>query len=99
VVVGRSDIVGKPAALLLLHEHCHGYDLPLEDGGSGRRVPRGGDSGGGAGPAGDDYGRFHTAGAVVIDVGTTRVTDRALAARVFRNAATSWRLSTSAASR
>ena len=35
VVVGRSDIVGKPAAMLLLHEHatvtiCHSrtVDLP-----------------------------------------------------------------------
>jgi methylenetetrahydrofolate dehydrogenase (NADP+) / methenyltetrahydrofolate cyclohydrolase len=87
VVVGRSDIVGKPVALLLLHEHatvtiCHSRtaDLPgvcreadILVAALGRPAMITGD--------------FIRPGAVVIDVGTTRVTDRALAGRVFRNAA------------
>jgi len=86
VVVGRSDIVGKPAALLLLHEHatvtiCHSKtaDLPgvcreadILVAALGRPAMITGD--------------FVKPGAVVIDVGTTRVTDRTLAARIFRNA-------------
>ena len=31
VVIGRSDIVGKPVALLLLHGECDRDDLPLPD--------------------------------------------------------------------
>jgi len=87
VVIGRSDIVGKPVALLLMHEHatvtiCHSKtaDLPgvcreadILVAALGRPAMVTGD--------------FIKPGAVVIDVGTTRVTDRALAARVFRNAA------------
>ena len=30
VVVGRSDIVGKPVAMLLLNGKCHGYGLSLK---------------------------------------------------------------------
>ena len=46
VVVGRSDIVGKPAAMLLLHEHatvtiCHSKTPDLAGG-----LPRGRYSGG-----------------------------------------------------
>ena len=37
VVVGRSDIVGKPMAVLLLHSTPR-HDLPFEDAGSRRRV-------------------------------------------------------------
>ena len=51
VVIGRSDIVGKPMAMLLLHRDatvtiCHSRtpDLP-------RRVPAGGHPGGGGRPA------------------------------------------------
>jgi methylenetetrahydrofolate dehydrogenase (NADP+)/methenyltetrahydrofolate cyclohydrolase len=86
VVVGRSDIVGKPVALLLLHEHatvtiCHSKtpDLP--------GVCREGDilvaAIGRAAMIGAD---FIKRGATVIDVGTNRVDDRAEAVRIFRNA-------------
>ncbi len=58
VVIGRSDIVGKPMALLLLHRHatvtvCHSRtrDLP-----AGRA--RGGHPGGGARPGGICHGGF-----------------------------------------
>ena len=42
VVIGRSDIVGKPAALLLLHRHATVTDLPLA-----HARPRRGDLAGG----------------------------------------------------
>ena len=86
VVVGRSDIVGKPVALLLLHEHatvtiCHSKTVDL------RGVCREGEILVAAlGRPAMITAEFIRPGAVVIDVGTTRVTDRALAARVFRNA-------------
>jgi methylenetetrahydrofolate dehydrogenase (NADP+)/methenyltetrahydrofolate cyclohydrolase len=87
VVVGRSDIVGKPAALLLLHEHatvtiCHSKtpDLP--------GVCREGDILVAAmGRPAMITGEFIKPGAVVIDVGTTRVENREEAARIFRNSA------------
>src|SRR5439155_6507107 len=82
VVVGRSDIVGKPVAMLLLHEHatvtiCHSKtpDLP--------GVCREGDilvaAIGRAAMIGAD---FIKRGATVIDVGTNRVDDRVEAARI-----------------
>ena len=37
VVIGRSDIVGKPMALLLLHAHATVHDLPLADAGFAAR--------------------------------------------------------------
>jgi methylenetetrahydrofolate dehydrogenase (NADP+)/methenyltetrahydrofolate cyclohydrolase len=85
VVVGRSDIVGKPMAMLLLHEHatvtiCHSKtpDLPA--------VCREADilvaAMGRPAMITADYIR---PGAVVIDVGTTRVENREEAARIFRN--------------
>ncbi len=85
VVVGRSDIVGKPMALLLLHAHatvtiCHSrtVDLPA--------VCREGEilvaAMGRPAMLTADYIRT---GAVVVDVGMNRVTDRAAAARIFRN--------------
>jgi len=86
VVVGRSDIVGKPVALLLLHEHatvtiCHSKTAGLAG------VCREADILVAAmGRPAMITGDFIQPGAVVIDVGTTRVTERALAARVFRNA-------------
>ena len=84
VVVGRSDIVGKPMAMLLLHAHatvtiCHSKtrDLPA--------VCREADILVGA------MGRpafltrdFIRPGAVVIDVGINRVTDPALARTILR---------------
>ena len=83
VVIGRSDIVGKPMALLLLHRHatvtvCHSRtkDLP--------RVAREADILVAA------LGRpafvtrdFVKPGATVIDVGTTRVQDRDLVESLF----------------
>jgi methylenetetrahydrofolate dehydrogenase (NADP+)/methenyltetrahydrofolate cyclohydrolase len=84
VVVGRSDIVGKPVAVLLLHEHatvtiCHSKtpDLPA--------VCREADilvaAIGRAAMITADYIR---PGAVVVDVGTNYVTERDRAARIFR---------------
>jgi methylenetetrahydrofolate dehydrogenase (NADP+)/methenyltetrahydrofolate cyclohydrolase len=85
VVVGRSDIVGKPVAMLLLHEHatvtiCHSKTPNLA------AVCREGDilvaAIGRAGMLTADYIR---SGATVIDVGTNHVTDRGLAARLLQN--------------
>ena len=84
VVVGRSDIVGKPMALLLLHAHatvtiCHSrtVDLPA--------VCREGEilvaAMGRPAMLTADYIR---PGAVVIDVGMNRITDLAEAARIGR---------------
>src|SRR5579885_580999 len=86
VVVGRSDIVGKPAALLLLHQHatvtiCHSKtpDLPAVCREADILVAAMGR------PAllTADYIR---PGATVIDVGTNRVTDRVQAEAIFRGA-------------
>jgi methylenetetrahydrofolate dehydrogenase (NADP+)/methenyltetrahydrofolate cyclohydrolase len=85
VVVGRSDIVGKPVAMLLLHEHatvtiCHSKtpNLPA--------VCREADilvaAIGRPAMITADYIR---PGAVVVDVGTNYITDRGQAARIFRN--------------
>jgi methylenetetrahydrofolate dehydrogenase (NADP+)/methenyltetrahydrofolate cyclohydrolase len=84
VVVGRSDIVGKPMAMLLLHAHatvtiCHSktFDLP--------GVCRSADilvaAMGRTAMLTADYIGPH---AVVIDVGINRISDRAEAERVFR---------------
>jgi methylenetetrahydrofolate dehydrogenase (NADP+)/methenyltetrahydrofolate cyclohydrolase len=83
VVVGRSDIVGKPMALLLLHEHatvtiCHSRtaDLPA--------VAREADILVAAiGRPGFVTGDFIRPGATVIDVGMNRITERALAEELF----------------
>ncbi len=86
VVIGRSNIVGKPAALLLLHEHatvtiCHSRtaDLPA--------VAREADILIAA------IGRpamvtrdFIKPGATVLDVGTNRLTDAAEAERILARA-------------
>ncbi len=85
VVVGRSDIVGKPLALMLLHAHatvtiCHSRtaDLPA--------ACREADilllATGRTGLAGEESIR---SGAVVVDVGMNRITDPALAADFFRS--------------
>ena len=87
VVVGRSDIVGKPAAMLLLHEHatvtiCHSKTPDLA------AVCREGDILVAAlGRPAAISGEFIRSGAVVIDVGTTRIEDRAQAERIFRGSA------------
>jgi methylenetetrahydrofolate dehydrogenase (NADP+)/methenyltetrahydrofolate cyclohydrolase len=83
VVVGRSDIVGKPMAFLLLHQHatvtiCHSrtQDLPgvcrradILVAAIGRPAMLTAD--------------FIKPGAVVIDVGINRVEDKALLERLF----------------
>jgi methylenetetrahydrofolate dehydrogenase (NADP+)/methenyltetrahydrofolate cyclohydrolase len=84
VVIGRSDIVGKPMALLLLHENatvtishsktidlpavCREADLLVAAIGRPAMVTR----------------EFIKPGATVVDVGINRVEDRDLAARIFR---------------
>ena len=83
VVVGRSTIVGKPMAALLLRQHatvtvCHSRTRDLA------AVCREADvlvaAVGRAAMIGADHVRE---GAVVVDVGTNRVTDRALVERLF----------------
>jgi methylenetetrahydrofolate dehydrogenase (NADP+)/methenyltetrahydrofolate cyclohydrolase len=85
VVLGRSDIVGKPMALLLMHANatvtiCHSKtrDLP----GVVRRADILIAAMGKAGYVEADWIK---PGAAVIDVGTNRVTDPAEAERLFRN--------------
>jgi methylenetetrahydrofolate dehydrogenase (NADP+)/methenyltetrahydrofolate cyclohydrolase len=85
VVVGRSDIVGKPAAMMLLHEHatvtiCHSKtpDLPAVCRQADILVAA-------IGRAAMITRDFIQQGATVIDVGTNRIEDRDLAARIFRN--------------
>lgn len=83
VVIGRSDIVGKPMAMLLLHRHatvtiCHSRTKELP------AVARQADILVAA------LGRpafvtpdFVKPGATVVDVGTTHVSDRAIVERLF----------------
>lgn len=85
VVAGRSDIVGKPMAMLLLHQHatvtlCHSRtaDLP----GECRRAEILVAAIGRTGMITEEY---ITPGAVIIDVGINRVTDREEAARLTAN--------------
>jgi methylenetetrahydrofolate dehydrogenase (NADP+)/methenyltetrahydrofolate cyclohydrolase len=85
VVVGRSDIVGKPVAFLLLHEHatvtmCHSRTADLA------AVCREADILVAAiGRAAMITGEFLTPGVTVIDVGMNRIHDRGEVARIFRN--------------
>ncbi|MCU1232188.1 MAG: Methenyltetrahydrofolate cyclohydrolase [Candidatus Solibacter sp.] len=85
VVVGRSDIVGKPVAMLLLHEHatvtiCHSKTPDLAG------VCREADILVAAiGRAAMVTGEFIKFGATVIDVGTNHIADRERVARIFRN--------------
>jgi methylenetetrahydrofolate dehydrogenase (NADP+) / methenyltetrahydrofolate cyclohydrolase len=85
VVVGRSDIVGKPLALLLLHENatvtiCHSKTRDLAG------VCRQGDILIGAmGRPAALTADFIRPGATVVDVGINRITDREEAVRIFRN--------------
>ena len=85
VVLGRSDIVGKPMALLLMHANatvtiCHSKTRDLPE------VVRRADivvaAMGKAGYVQPDWIR---PGATVIDVGTNKVTDAAEAERLLRN--------------
>ena len=83
VVVGRSDIVGKPAAMLLLHEHatvtiCHSKTTDLG------AVTRQADILVAAiGRAGFITADMVKPGATIIDVGINRITDRAQFDRFF----------------
>jgi len=85
VVVGRSDIVGKPMALLLLHAHatvtvCHSKTRDLAE------VCRRADILVAAMGRPAFIGAEHIRpGAVVIDVGINRLDRREDAARIFRN--------------
>jgi methylenetetrahydrofolate dehydrogenase (NADP+)/methenyltetrahydrofolate cyclohydrolase len=83
VVIGRSDIVGKPMALLLLHRHatvtiCHSRtkDLPAVAAEADILVAA-------IGRAGFVTPAFVKPGAAVVDVGTTQVSDRATVERLF----------------
>jgi methylenetetrahydrofolate dehydrogenase (NADP+)/methenyltetrahydrofolate cyclohydrolase len=85
VVVGRSDIVGKPVAMLLLHEHatvtiCHSRtpDLPAVCREADILVAA-------IGRAAMITGDFIKPGATVIDVGTNRIDSRDEVARLFGN--------------
>ena len=84
-VLGRSDIVGKPMALLLMHANatvtiCHSKTRDLPD------VLRRADIIVAAmGKAGYVHADWIKPGAAVIDVGTNRVTNPDEAARLFRN--------------
>jgi methylenetetrahydrofolate dehydrogenase (NADP+) / methenyltetrahydrofolate cyclohydrolase len=83
VVIGRSDIVGKPMALLLLHRNatvtiCHSRTTDLPS------VARAADILVSAiGRPGFVTRGFVKPGATVVDVGTTQVTDRAIVERLI----------------
>ena len=85
VVMGRSDIVGKPMAILLMHAHatvtiCHSKTRNLPE------VVRRGDIVVAAmGKPGMVQKDWIAPGATVIDVGTNRITDAALAENLFAN--------------
>ena len=83
VVIGRSDIVGKPMALLLLHRHatvtiCHSRttDLPGVAAEADILVAA-------IGRPGFVTSAFVKPGATVVDVGTSQVSDRAVIERLF----------------
>lgn len=83
VVVGRSDIVGKPMAMLLLHAHatvtmCHSrtVDLPSVTRGAEILIVA-------AGQRSLIGAEYVAEGAVVIDVGMHRVTDRSVVEQLY----------------
>jgi len=83
VVVGRSDIVGKPMAMLLLHRDatvmiCHSRTPDL-----GAICRQGDILVAAVGRAGLITPDMVKPGAAVVDVGMNRVTDAAVAARLF----------------
>src|SRR6266571_1341034 len=85
VVLGRSDIVGKPMALLLMHANatvtiCHSKTRDLPE-----AVRRADILVAAMGKAGFVQADWIKPGATVIDVGTNRVTDPAEAERLFRS--------------
>jgi methylenetetrahydrofolate dehydrogenase (NADP+)/methenyltetrahydrofolate cyclohydrolase len=83
VVIGRSDIVGKPMALLLLHRNatvtiCHSRtpDLPRVSSEADILVSA-------IGRPAFVTSAFVKPGAVVVDIGTSQVSDRATVERLF----------------
>jgi methylenetetrahydrofolate dehydrogenase (NADP+) / methenyltetrahydrofolate cyclohydrolase len=85
VVLGRSDIVGKPMALLLLHANatvtiCHSKSRELP-----RIIHRADILVAAIGRAGFVQADWIRPGATVIDVGTNKVTDAAEANRLLAN--------------
>ena len=83
VVIGRSDIVGKPMALLLMHEHatvtiCHSRTSNLAE-----EAARADILVAAIGRPAFVTADFIKPGATVIDVGMNRVTSREEAARIF----------------
>jgi methylenetetrahydrofolate dehydrogenase (NADP+) / methenyltetrahydrofolate cyclohydrolase len=85
VVIGRSDIVGKPMALLLLHANatvtiCHSKTQDLKE--TVRRADIVVAAMGRAAMVTPEYIR---PGAAVVDVGQNLITDHAQAERVFAN--------------
>jgi methylenetetrahydrofolate dehydrogenase (NADP+)/methenyltetrahydrofolate cyclohydrolase len=85
VVLGRSDIVGKPMALLLMHANatvtiCHSKTRNLPE-----TVRRADIIVAAMGKAGFVEAGWIRPGAAVIDVGTNKITDAGEAARLFRN--------------
>jgi methylenetetrahydrofolate dehydrogenase (NADP+) / methenyltetrahydrofolate cyclohydrolase len=84
VIVGRSDIVGKPMAMMLLHCHatvtiCHSKtrDLPAVCRGADILVAA-------MGKAAFVTEEFIRPGAVIVDVGVNRVSSREEVERIFR---------------
>jgi methylenetetrahydrofolate dehydrogenase (NADP+)/methenyltetrahydrofolate cyclohydrolase len=85
VVLGRSDIVGKPMALLLMHANatvtiCHSKTRDLPE-----VVHRADIIVAAMGKAGFVQADWIRPGAAVIDVGTNKVTDAAEAERLLKN--------------
>src|SRR5262244_3329029 len=85
VVLGRSDIVGKPMALLLLHANatvtiCHSKTRDLPE-----TIRRADILVAAIGRAGFVQADWIKPGSAVIDVGTNKVTDAGEAAQLLRN--------------
>jgi methylenetetrahydrofolate dehydrogenase (NADP+) / methenyltetrahydrofolate cyclohydrolase len=83
VIIGRSDIVGKPMAMLLLHRDatvtvCHSKTPDLEGVAAGADILVAA-----LGRAGFVTPSYVKPGATVIDVGINRVTDPAIARQLF----------------
>ncbi|HZP48753.1 MAG TPA: bifunctional 5,10-methylenetetrahydrofolate dehydrogenase/5,10-methenyltetrahydrofolate cyclohydrolase [Vicinamibacterales bacterium] len=90
VVIGRSDIVGKPMSLLLLHRHatvtiCHSRtrDLPSVASEADILVSA-------IGRPGFVTTAFVKPGATVVDVGIMSITDRETVARMFPPGSKRW---------
>jgi len=86
VVLGRSDIVGKPMALMLLQENatvtiCHSHTTNLTD-----YTRRADILIAAMGKPAFLTGEYIAPGATVIDVGTSRITDRTEAVRIGKEA-------------